>query len=266
MKSLAIITFILIIGIVSFLIFKWYRANEIIYNYNPAKHRSENFSNTLPYRYFIPAIESNKKYPLMVYLHSASGRGTNNRKQLEQAAIFYSSIPFQKQLPMFVLAPQCPTGTQWLNTKFPNLPYVLYNQDAIPESPIMKQTMTLIKEFIKQHPIDTSRIYISGFSMGSSGSWDIITRYPGTFAAAILISGTKDTSKTSLASNTSFWLFHGSNDKICSPMTTQSAAKALIEIGADCKINLYEAGHNCVKETLQEPELISWLMSKSLKH
>jgi predicted esterase len=43
----------------------------------------------------------------------------------------------------------------------------------------------VMDDLVENHHADPRRIYITGFSMGGSGTWDFIQQYPGYFAAAI---------------------------------------------------------------------------------
>ena len=44
------------------------------------------------------------------------------------------------------------------------------------------EMIELIERLKKKYPVDVSRIYASGFSMGGCTSWDLFQEYPGTFA------------------------------------------------------------------------------------
>jgi len=67
----------------------------------------------------------------------------------------------------------------------------------MPETPsyAMVLTMNLIEEILKKYPVNQKKIYVTGLSMGGFATWDIISRFPGKFAAAIPICGGGDVSK-----------------------------------------------------------------------
>lgn len=54
-----------------------------------------------------------------------------------------------------------------------------------PEALLLK----LLHSLEQSHPIDKSRIYVTGLSMGGYGVWDLISRYPNRFAAAVPVCG-----------------------------------------------------------------------------
>src|SRR4051794_32042512 len=70
---------------------------------------------TLPYRIFIPqGYDSAKKYPLVLFLHGAGERGTDNKAQLvHKSCIIWASPEYQAKNPCFVVAPQCPENDKW---------------------------------------------------------------------------------------------------------------------------------------------------------
>ena len=49
--------------------------------------------------------------------------------------------------------------------------------------------MTMIDRAINERRADAHRVYITGYSQGSNGTWTMLSRYEGRFAAAIPISG-----------------------------------------------------------------------------
>lgn len=70
----------------------------------------------LPYRWLAPAsLEPGRKYPLVLFLHGAGERGTNNSAQLVHGTKLYLDAAHRTKFPCFVLAPQCPAGKQWVD-------------------------------------------------------------------------------------------------------------------------------------------------------
>ncbi len=54
------------------------------------------------------------------------------------------------------------------------------------------ETMTLLEHLKEKYPIDSERIYATGFSMGGCKSWDLFQEYPDVFAAVAPMSATFD--------------------------------------------------------------------------
>jgi hypothetical protein len=74
-------------------------------------------SGTTPYQLFAPpSYSKDKKYPLVLFLHGAAKRGTNNTDQINMVgARIFLLKEFQDSDPHFLLAPQCAGGRQWSN-------------------------------------------------------------------------------------------------------------------------------------------------------
>ena len=83
---------------------------------------------------------------------------------------------------------------------YPQLKYVKKSKKAIALAPVMMHTSakwengyyigvkSIIDDLIKKYKIDTKRIYIIGYSRGAIGSWFMVNKYPGFFAALMPIS------------------------------------------------------------------------------
>jgi predicted peptidase len=217
----------------------------------------------LHYRLFHPRIEDGRSYPLLIYLHGAGQRGNDNKRQLDGLMLFLTSKKVQKKHPSFVLAPQCPENRQWLNTNFKKIPFEHYNQSEVTESDENKMIIRLIETLSNQYPIDKNKIFILGFSMGSSGTWDIITRHPNLFAAAVPISGVSDTTTAQKIKNIPVWAFHGENDSVAPVQLNMEMQETINKYGGNCRLTVFKGkGHGCSWDAINHPGLIDWLFSQ----
>jgi predicted peptidase len=145
-----------------------------------------NKGDTLPYRLLKPVNpESKDLFPLVIFLHGAGERGTDNETQIQHITDLFLDERNRGKYPCYLVAPQCPKKDKWANYKNAG-GEVLMN-----ESPTrsMQLVIDLIEKVIKEYPIDQNRIYITGLSMGGFGTWDLMARYPDKFAAAVPICG-----------------------------------------------------------------------------
>ena len=71
----------------------------------------------LGYRLLTPknfdAKDTAKKYPLVLVLHGAGERGTDNAAQLKYGAPLFLKPEVRDQYPCFVVVPQCPPDQKW---------------------------------------------------------------------------------------------------------------------------------------------------------
>ena len=151
----------------------------------------------MPYRLMSPQkIEAGKLYPVIVSLHGAGGKGSDNRRQLKPWNSQLAEAEVRQDYPAYVLAPQS-TG--------------LWGKDHL----------TLIKEVINNlSSVDKKRIYILGHSMGGHGTFILIQADPTYFAAAApsAATGLKSTEpfiKPELIKDIPIWAFHGDRDRVC---------------------------------------------------
>jgi predicted peptidase len=237
--------------------------------FHPARFKMEkleysmvNCDASLKYRIFVPKSIKNP-VPLVLYLHGGAERGGDNTKHLGFVITTLTSKRIQRNNPSIVIAPQCPINTQWVNTGFAAIPYDHYQQDEIPESNEMKLIRNLINDLSGKYPVDTNRLYILGFSMGGSGTWDMITRYPDLFAAAVPMSGVSDTSKAYLLKHTKIWAFHGENDEIAPARLNQNMVSSVNSNGGDAKITIIKnGGHGSEISPFIEQALPDWLFDQ----
>ncbi len=139
--------------------------------------------------------------------------------------------------PCYILAPQCTKSNPW--SSFPDYPDVRTLPDPTKST---AQVLSLIDTLLHRDTIkiDKSRIYVTGFSLGGEGAFDIITRAPDLFAAAIPICGIADTAKAHLIIHTPLWIFHGSDDDVNSVTYSRIIVDALEKIGTPPKYTEYE--------------------------
>lgn len=217
----------------------------------------------LKYRLFKPEIQAQRKYPLVLVLHHGGLCGTDNLKQLDQHAGFFSEKEAQKKYPSFVLVPQCPPGADWANAVGNKTPYTHYNQDTISETSELRAVMHLLEDLIRELPIDSNRIYVTGHSMGGSATWDLITRHPGFFAAAIPITGVSDTSKAKNITHLPVWAFSGELDFIAPAYLNEDMVSAINEHGGLSKYTVHRGiGHGCIQATIETPGLLDWIFAQ----
>jgi predicted peptidase len=219
---------------------------------------------TIPYRLFIPKNRDPKKaYPLVLAMHGAGERGTDNMLQLttHNLATVWARDSNQAKYPSFVLAPQCPPyPAVWVNTPFGQ---GTYDFDKVAITSPMKAAVELLDSIVKQYGIDTNRVYVAGLSMGGYATWALLTRYPKRFAAAIPICGGGDTSKAPLFKHVPLWVFHGDSDHTVPVSASRQMVAALRKAGGTPVYTEYKGvDHGSWGPALQEPKLAEWLFAQ----
>jgi predicted peptidase len=216
---------------------------------------------TLPYRVLTPEkIEPGKTYPLVLFLHGAGERGTDNASQIiHYFAAELLKPEHRREYPCFVVCPQCPTERRWVEVDWA-LP-----SHAMPEKPSLPLglALELVDKLAGELPVDKGRIYVTGLSMGGFGTWDAIQRRPAFFAAAIPICGGGDTAEASKLKNVPIWAFHGDKDRSVMPSRTERMIEAIWQAGGKPKMTIYPGvEHNSWTATYADPEVWACLFAQ----
>jgi len=184
-----------------------------------------------------------KKWPLIIYLHGGSRRGTDLVK------LYADGIPDQlyrgREFPFIIIAPQCPEHIRWSTDNwFENL----------------------YKEVNEKYRIDTNRVYLTGFSLGGAGTWYIAAKYPDKFAAIAPMSGFTShmdfiDNNIDMLINMPIWAFHGKIDNVVPFEETERIIKKLDGKNKDLRFSVEpEAGHWINWLIYPNQELYDWFL------
>jgi predicted peptidase len=215
---------------------------------------------SLPYRLLKPEkVEKGKKYPLVVFLHGAGERGDDNKAQLRHGVKEFASEANRKKYPCFLIAPQCPKDGFWSNAKFRPAPVKMGKGPSASG----KLVLGLIESLRKELPIDDSRIYITGLSMGGFGTFDLMCRHPDLFAAGAPICGGGDPEACEKIAKVPLWAFHGDKDTAVPHSLTVAAIEAMKKAGGSPKYTEYPGvGHDSWTRTYADPKVMEWLFAQ----
>jgi predicted peptidase len=212
---------------------------------------------TLKYRQLFPDADTLRKFPLVIFLHGSGERGTDNEAQLKWGVKNFATDENMKMHPCFVIAPQCPENSTWADFSGRSNGSNMFQKS--PTKP-MELLIALIHDFAKKFRVDTSRIYITGLSMGGFGTFDAIERYPNLFAAAVPVCGGGDVSLAASIKHIPIWIFHGAEDPAVDPAFSLSMIEALTKAGAHPGYTQYpEVGHFAWIAAYSDPMMIEWL-------
>jgi predicted peptidase len=227
------------------------------------KHVYQTGREKLPYRLLRPlTLEEGKRYPLVVFLHGAGERGTDNEKQLIHGVPQFATKANREKYPCFLIAPQCPEGKRWVEVDWSA------DRHTQPKEPgeVGRLTLGLIEKEMKDLPIDPKRVYIAGLSMGGYGTWDLVARRPDLFAAAVPVCGGADEATAPKIKDLPVWAFHGAKDTTVKPDRSRNMIAALKKAGGTPKYTEYpDVGHNSWDPAFADPKLYEWLFAQTKK-
>lgn len=230
------------------------------------RERFENGETALDYRLYLPEEIADEPCALLLFLHGAGQRGDDNEKQLYDGAVasFFAS-GIEDVCPTVVVAPQCPEDARWVETDWED---GAYSVDEVPESVQLRAVRQIIDGLLETYPnIDANRLYVTGLSMGGFGTWDLITRTPDVFAAAMPVCGSGDPSKGEVlaASKTAVAAFHNRGDGVVPVSGTLETVNAIVKAGGSASCTVYEVNaHDAWTRTYANIANWNWLFSHVL--
>lgn len=220
---------------------------------------------TYRYQVYVPANWNKKqKWPVILFLHGAGERGTDGVIQTE-VGVGTAIRRYSDRFPAIVVMPQCRKEVGWV------------------AETMQAQALKALDQSIKEFNGDSTRLYLTGISMGGYGTWGLAAKYPGKFAAyAPVCGGVARGNKTMLpdvgtvadpyaavaekVGKTPVWIFHGSADKAVPTDESRKMNEALKAAGANVTYTEYEGvGHDSWVKAYAEPELMKWMLAQSLK-
>jgi len=225
---------------------------------------------TYRYQVYVPAdFGSKKSWPIILFLHGAGERGSDGLRQTD-VGIGHAIRLDASRFPFIVVLPQCGQGEIW------------------GEPDMQALALAALDASTEEFHGDRKHVYLSGISMGGFGTWEVAARNPGRFAAIVPIcSGVQPNKdwpqlRVTLSDDpkitdpfaevarrigkTPVWMFHGDADPLVPVEQSRHMAEALKAAGADFKYTEYPGvDHNSWDKAYAEPELLSWLLAKSLR-
>jgi predicted peptidase len=207
----------------------------------------------MPYRLMRPIdFDAATTYPLILSLHGAAGKGSDNIKNLRKWNGTLADEELRLRHPCFVLAPQTAIGwkdpaksplptdedienmpkhwqkmiEKWKAKKKPGL-------EAKGDMPIVLEIIESMKQEFK---IDEDRIYVLGHSGGGFGSWTAIWENPDLFAAAIPTSGgLPPWHDYARIKDVPTWAFHGEDDSVVPAAMSRDIFNAMKKMNGNMK-------------------------------
>lgn len=222
-------------------------------------------------QYKIPAIvyyptgvtdQATTKYPLFVFLHGVGQTGDGTTGSIDRLLNSHDQdalIAMAKVRKFIVLAPQfVPAYNGW-----------------VPEWAGGTYVSTVIEWAVKNLPIDSLQVILTGLSGGGGGTWDQISlqlSYVKRLAAAIPICGTpqsglRDWSLVAKA-NLPVWAFHAKDDGTVDVKHTLNQVAAINAFAPvpSAQVTIYDTGgHGIWGRVYSDPKVYDWALLQKRK-
>jgi predicted peptidase len=197
-------------------------------------------SDSYPHLVYLPQQygHDNQRWPLLLFLHGAGERGNDLQMLLRTGPP--KLISQGRHFPMIVVAPQCAPNSRWHSSEL----------------------LQLLDHVVKRYAVDANRVYVTGYSMGGYGTWELGVAAPDRLAAIAPLCGGGDPTQASRLAALPVWAFHGAQDDVVPVSATRQMVDAMEATGAQPKTTVYpKLGHNIWDRTYRMPELYDWLLS-----
>lgn len=195
----------------------------------------------ISYGYLLHKPKGKEKKPLIIFLHGSGEKGTDLEKVKVHGPFKYLKT---NDLDAFVLAPQCAEDTYWESES-------LYK---------------LIKNVVEENNIDTSRIYLTGLSMGAWGAWNLAFAHPDMFAALVPIAGFVDRVpmlENCKIKNIPTRIFHGLLDDVVDVNYSIEIYKKLKNCNMDVELTIFDdANHDSWSRVYDDKTIYEWMLKQ----
>ena len=186
--------------------------------------------------------DKSKKFPLLVFLHGAGERGDDIALAGRYGPFKYAAEG--KNYPFVMVAPQCKSNKYWGN--------------------YLESLDLFLDDIIEKYNIDEKRIYLTGLSMGGTGTWHWLMASPQRFAAAAPVCGTGICWYACRIAHKPIWVTHGTADTVVPYDESVRMIEFLKKSGGEPILTTLEGvGHNAWDYAYTD-ELTDWFLKHSL--
>lgn len=194
---------------------------------------------TLPYRK-ANVMGDGDKASLVIYLHGGSSKGNDNETQMNEPGISdICSWLVNKKRKSVVLVPQCPKDKSWIG-------------------PMLDVLKSLLQSYVDKGIVDD--VYIFGGSMGGTGTWNMLARYPDFFTAAMPVAGNPTGLNAEEISKTPLYTVMGTADRIMKIEPVETLLAEMDSFGASYQFDVEQDWtHEDVCKNSYTSERLAWV-------
>jgi predicted peptidase len=219
------------------------------------------------YRYvvYVPAEwTAANKWPVILFLHGSIEKGDDG---IAQSKVCIGRLAQMKpdRFPAIIVMPQCRMDGSWETDR------------------MQAQALAALEASSKEFNGDRERTYLTGFSMGGYGTWNLAAKHPERFAALVPISGgivwppsvavrepdpqaNPYVNTAKKVAHIPVWVFHGDADQNVPFSESRRMVDALKALKADVRFTEYKGfAHFICDKAYDEVELPVWLFAQRLK-
>ncbi len=201
----------------------------------------------IPYRQAV-INQNDSPTRMVIYLHGGTSRGSDNTKQMEEPGIDSISQYLSKNnLSAVFIVPQCPAGELW--------------------EVRMTEVIRNLIEDRRDAFNGINDVYIFGGSMGGTGTWTMVSKYPGVFSAAMPVAGDPSKCDVYHVAQTPLFTVMGTDDRIMEIENVTDFALQLEGRGAKYLFEVEDGWSHedtCIKSYTENR--LKWVFSNTKQH
>lgn len=209
--------------------------------YTKHKWESNNHFNFGYIKYLPKDYDETKKYPLVFFLHGAGERGDN----LDMIAChgYMQYVKEQgREYPFIFIAPQCPNDKYW----------GCYTESLL----------SFLDWICEELPVDKTRVYLTGLSMGGTGTFMLAMAEPERFAAIAPICGSGIRWYAGSLKDVPVYMYHGDCDKVIPISESVTMMRNINLSGGNARLEIcYGIEHNAWDIAYSDTRLEEWFLS-----
>ena len=143
-----------------------------------------------------------------------------------------------------IVVPQCPSGGGWTNQ-------------------LRKVVNELLRTYVTSGAVDESRVYVTGGSMGGTGTWCQLSYFPYFYAAAMPVAGNPTNLSADNISKTPVYTVMGTDDTIMDVSPVEELRQQVTQNNGTMIMDVEEGWtHQYTCENSFTEERLSWLFSQ----
>ena len=206
------------------------------------KHRWKTETH-FPFQYvqYLPKdFDPKKNYPLVFFLHGAGERGED--LELGSRHGFMKHVREGREYPFIFVAPLCPADRYW----------GCYTESLL----------AFLDEICETLPVDRDRVYLTGLSMGGTGTFMLAMADPGRFAAIAPICGSGICWNGGILKDLPVLMYHGDCDHIVPIQESVTMLNAINKNGGNAQLKICNGiKHGVWNVAYDGDELVNWFLS-----
>lgn len=197
----------------------------------------------MPYRLYQPSNYDNQPdrlWPLVVFLHGAGERGIDLQGVTRHGPL--REVAKGREFPFLIAAPQLSGQEYW--------------------GGYIESLNAWLDDLLETYRINFDRVYLTGLSMGGTGTWLWAMASPERFAAILPMCGTGICWCAGNVKKLPIWTFHGSADEIIPVEESIHMVNRVNACGGNARLTICEGyTHDCWTDTYAREDIYDWLLS-----